>query len=500
MPVSRKDPSAAMSQENVRLLAVALGEMKSRGMSTPSLTNLRGKTHSWTIDPYGYFIKQDGKIFTANEKQASFISSTSRFSLLGGGRGSGKTGSGAQKAMRKIMQGESGSVLNPDFENFKYSTWPEFREWIDWNMVVPSQRYRNNSEWSPHQPFTMVFLNGAKAFCKGLKDPDSARGPNINWLWYDEGARDKTGMGWKLATAGVRVGKDPQAWITTTPKGKDHWMYKFFVLKEIPKEALDALEAAYGSGTSMVEYWFTSIDDNKDNLDPGFYAQMLATYPTGWLRDQELKGLFCDEGGVLGDRAWFYGKILTAQPDNPSHRLRYWDLAASEKKITGKYKSDDPDSTVGTRLSLDKGRYVIEHQVSTQALYHDIVRLMMQTAEMDGKQVPIYIEQEPGAGGKNQVAAIAGMPEFAGYTVIAHNPRDMGDKVMRAMPWFSKAATGIVYMLAGEWNESFLDQLASFPGGMHDDKIDSVSGCFGCIEAKQKWKDIKFLSIGKAEK
>jgi hypothetical protein len=119
MPANRQERTSSLNEEDTRLLAVALGEMKARGMKVPSLTELRGRDHKWTVDPYGYFTKQNGQTFTANEKQANFISSTSRFSLLGGGRGSGKTASGAQKAMAKIKKGESGSVLNPDFENFK---------------------------------------------------------------------------------------------------------------------------------------------------------------------------------------------------------------------------------------------------------------------------------------------------------------------------------------------------------------------------------------------
>jgi hypothetical protein len=70
----------------------------------------------------------------------------------------------------------------------------------------------------------MVFVNGAKAYCKGLRDPDSGRGPNMNWVWYDEAGRDKTGMGWKLAIAGVRIGVEPKAWATYTPKDFYHWI------------------------------------------------------------------------------------------------------------------------------------------------------------------------------------------------------------------------------------------------------------------------------------
>ncbi|MBU2374785.1 MAG: hypothetical protein KJ744_02425, partial [Bacteroidetes bacterium] len=90
--------------------------------------------------------------------------------------------------------------------------------------------------------------------------------------------------------------------------------------------------------------------DNQKNLDPLFFASMLATYPVGYMRDQELYGLFADPGGNLGDAKWFEGRVLQAHVESAKNRVRYWDLAATEKKIAGK-KITDPDETVGTLLS-----------------------------------------------------------------------------------------------------------------------------------------------------
>jgi hypothetical protein len=70
-------------------------------------------------------------------------------------------------------------VLNADFENFKTSTWPEFREWIPWQHVIPQHRYRGEVSWEPQKPFVLVFNNGAKVICKGLRDPNSLE-PNMS--------------------------------------------------------------------------------------------------------------------------------------------------------------------------------------------------------------------------------------------------------------------------------------------------------------------------------
>ena len=116
---------------------------------------------------------------------------------------------------------------------------------------------------------------------------------------------------------------------------------------------------------------------------------------------------------------------------------------------------------------------------------------------MDGPYVEIYVEQEPGAGGKNQVAAIAKhlAEELPNFVVKGHLPREVGDKVMRANYWFSEASQGKIWLISGEWNSEFLKQLSSFPIGRHDDKIDSVSGARAVLAPIRKWKKIPFLKV-----
>src|SRR3990172_2336048 len=171
----------SLSPTELQRYALALQEAKARGLPIPQQKKKEVHRVEWKLGGNGYFVRNDGKLYNPKPNQAGFISSRSRFVGFSGGRGSGKTAGGAQKALFKIMQGNSGAAMNPDFENFKTSTWPELKEWIPWDMVVPKHRYRRSDSWEPIRPFTMVFKNGARIYCKGLKDPDSARGPNINW-------------------------------------------------------------------------------------------------------------------------------------------------------------------------------------------------------------------------------------------------------------------------------------------------------------------------------
>lgn len=492
-----------MTKEERQQLVALLTEMKSRGIEIPNqkqTIDYSITSKLWNTDEKGYYKRFDGANFRATEVQSKFIHSTAKIALYSGGRGSGKSASGSQKALNKIRQGQPGMVLNPDFENFKYSTWVEFRQWIPWDMVVERHRYRGFPDWSPSQPFTLNFLNGATVTCKGLKDPESARGANVNWLWYDEAGRDQTGLGWQIASSCVRVGEYPQLWATATPKGTDHWMYDLFIKQEIDPQALEEFNLVYPDH-KFVEFFFGSIDDNKENLDPGFYAQQLATYADGWLREQELYGKFVSSGGSLGNRDWFTGKILDTEPfiakasRSSVTQVRYWDMAATEKKMVVGKKGGSPDYTVGTKLMRDYSKFIIADQVVIRESWSGIIDAIVKTAYLDGKDVPIYIEKEPASGGKNQVAAIAMIPELTGFTVKAHDPRTMGDKIMRSQPWFAKAEAGLVYLVRGPWNSAFLNQFANFPDVRHDDLVDCVSGCFAILAPPSSWGKIEFIAL-----
>lgn len=492
--------SKHFTDENRKRLALLVSELKNRGLQLPPEA-INRKLIDWVVDQNGYFPKLDGKFYTPTANQSGFVHSFARFVAFFGSRGSGKSGAGAQKAMRKVQAGENGAVLNPDFENFKISTWPEFRMWIPWENVVPAHRYRQDPEWYPYQPFNLTFMNGVNVICKGLKDPDSARGPNINWLWYDEAGRDPTGQSWQLAIASVRVGYAPQAWITTTPNVKAPWVRKFFLEKDIPEDAIEEFKKE-GLNREFIETFFGTIYDNRDNLDPGYFASMLAAYPSGWLRQQEIFGQFVDEGGALGDRSWFKNKMVNEPPFIVYRRLRYWDLAATEKKLVGP-KRNDPDESVGTLMSMSdnlaKPEFCIENQVHGFWKWENLIETLINVARMDGPSIRIIVEEEPGSGGKNQVAmidkeikeAIPGHPGVLGW-------RPDNDRVILANFWFADAAEGRVYMVVGDWNKEFFNQLDIFPGDTshtHDDRITSTSGARMNLAPPKKWRQIDFLSV-----
>jgi predicted phage terminase large subunit-like protein len=50
-----------------------------------------------------------------------------------------------------------------------------------------------------------------------------------------------------------------------------------------------------------------------------------------------------------------------------------------------------------------------------------------------------------------------------------------GDKLTRALTWLNLAEEGKVFLVRGAWIDEFVDEIARFPTGRHDDQIDAVS-------------------------
>jgi predicted phage terminase large subunit-like protein len=97
----------------------------------------------------------------------------------------------------------------------------------------------------------------------------------------------------------------------------------------------------------------------------------------------------------------------------------------------------------------------------------------VQTGEKDGKGVTIWIEQEPGSGGKE--SAEATKRNLAGFAVYSENPT--GDKVTRAEPYAVQVEVGQIRLIAGAWNHDFIEEHKTFPNG-YKDQIDSTAGGF----------------------
>ncbi len=149
---------------------------------------------------------------------------------------------------------------------------------------------------------------------------------------------------------------------------------------------------------------------------------------------------------------------------------RGWDLAATIPEPGKK-----PDWTVGLLLGrAPDGRFIVADIRRDQLSPHGVEQLIILTAQADGSNVPISGPQDPGQAGKSQAFSFIQM--LAGWDV-EFTP-ETGSKVARAKPVAAQMEAGNVFMLRGDWNKDFVDELKSFPFGSFDDQVDAFSRAF----------------------
>lgn len=157
--------------------------------------------------------------------------------------------------------------------------------------------------------------------------------------------------------------------------------------------------------------------------------------------------------------------------------IRYWDKAATE--------GGDGAFTAGVKMHLlTDGTFLVSDVKRGRWGTDERERRMLQTAQADGKKVYIYVEQEPGSGGKD--SAKATIKNLSGFSVRADRPT--GDKTFRADPYSVQVNEGNVKLLAGAWNEAYIEELKYFPGSTHRDQADASSGAFNLLTGKKKVK------------
>ena len=172
------------------------------------------------------------------------------------------------------------------------------------------------------------------------------------------------------------------------------------------------------------------------------------------------------EGGLF-KRHWFADKIVGFAP--PGTRfVRHWDLAATKKKTSAR--------TAGVKIGAGPdGRYYVAHAIATREEGSEVRKIISVTAAADGVEVKISLPQDPGQAGKVQAQDYVAM--LAGFDV--HAEPETGEKEIRAEPFAAQCEVGNVYLVRGEWNEDYLDELCAFPSGALKDQVDASSGAFG---------------------
>jgi phage terminase large subunit-like protein len=145
----------------------------------------------------------------------------------------------------------------------------------DWNrpLYEPSKR-------------RLTFPNGVICTMFSSEEPDRLRGPQHGAAWCDElGAWRNVQATWDMLQFGMRLGKNPRTLITTTPK---------------PIKILKEIVARNGQDVFVTR---GSTYDNRANLAPSFFTQIVKRYEGTRLGRQELNAeILEDIEGALWTR------------------------------------------------------------------------------------------------------------------------------------------------------------------------------------------------------
>jgi len=150
--------------------------------------------------------------------------------------------------------------------------------------------------------------------------------------------------------------------------------------------------------------------------------------------------------------------------------VRFWDRACTK---------NGGDWSVGVKMGLHHdGSYWILDVARGQWSTEERERQILNIAARDGKAVRIGIEQEPGSAGVD--SAKDTVKRLSGYLVVPF--KASGKKEIRADTFSVQVNANNVYMVKGEYTKAYLEELAFFPNGKHDDQVDASSGAFSMLE------------------
>jgi PBSX family phage terminase large subunit len=146
-------------------------------------------------------------------RQMRFVRDTRPYPAYVGGIGSGKSFAGAAKVVSRINRKELGMIAAPTYPMLRDATRRTLLEMFDL-FGIPYDLHKSEN-------IITIPNSGHEILCRSLDNPDTLRGPNLDYAWIDEGGLiDREG--WRVVKGRVRTGSNPQAWITTTPKGRNY--------------------------------------------------------------------------------------------------------------------------------------------------------------------------------------------------------------------------------------------------------------------------------------
>lgn len=254
--------------------------------------------------------------------------------LIQSGRGWGKTRTGAEYIADGALStpGSRWAVVAPTFADGR-DTCIEGES----GLLSVLRRRRPAVDWGKHWNRSLgevIVPNGSRVKMFSAEKPDSLRGPQHHGAWCDEAAAWPNGKEtWDMLQFGLRLGADPRAVVTTTPK------------------PVRLIKAIVGEDGTIVTRGSTY--DNAANLAPSQLERLRRLYEGTRLGRQELYGeLLTDTPGAL----WTLTAIDEHRRSEPPAMVRV--VVAIDPAVTS---GEDSDATgiIAVGLGVDGRLYVL---------------------------------------------------------------------------------------------------------------------------------------------
>lgn len=189
--------------------------------------------------------------------------------LLLAGRGFGKTRTGAETIREWVRRGFR-------FVNLIAPTADDARDIMveGESGVLAICPRRERPQYKPSKS-RLDWPNGARSLILTADEPDRIRGKQHEKLWCDELAAWRYVESWDQAMMGLRIGRNPQAIVTTTPRPI-----------QIIRDLIADKATHVTRGTTY---------DNRPNLSPKFYSKVITKYEGTRLGRQELRAELLDD-------------------------------------------------------------------------------------------------------------------------------------------------------------------------------------------------------------
>ena len=249
--------------------------------------------------------------------------------LMRSGRGGGKTRAGAEWILQRVRDGYQHIALIGQTAADIRDTMVELGPSSIMKIARPEER----PTYEPSKR-RITFPNGAVATTFTGEEPDQLRGPAHDTVWVDELAKFKyPEETWDNMEMGLRLGNNPQVFVTTTPRAIP-------IIKRLVKDS------------STIDVKFSTMQ-NAENLSPLFLQRMKERYEGTRIGRQELEGEILDDN----PNALFNREIIEAQRVRKAPPLIRIVVGVDPAVTSG--ESSDETGIVTAGLAADGQVYVL---------------------------------------------------------------------------------------------------------------------------------------------